>query len=395
MLAAVPGAALLLDVCGRGLEFEFRQWLVVVWRGAVCLDLVRLPTDPPRRRATSRRATAAEQAIASHGGPRFAASMLIVGLMGLALVLRPWFARHQVEPGVPVGQLMAVVGVIAALWNFWHVYMQKYGIMRLYNAKARAPGGPAEPRAEVPGWIDRALVLCWLPLYFAYLGPLYREIAVDYFDDAAAVLPGFIDVLEQAMPVTLAGDDRLRDRRSRDLAAGRADGQPAAQRPRLAMAFGTTGLALCFFVFDPVKVYLAFAFSHALEYCVFVWAFQRKRYQAPLAHDPPLGRLLRHPLVFYVGMILAFGVAILLLKYWGRWIFARRRSDPAVRLPSGLLAGVLGHLPVDGPLLLRRLPVEDAAAQRPREHLRCLACSTRRRSPGSPRSGRRPGSYQP
>ncbi|PRQ08395.1 hypothetical protein [Enhygromyxa salina] len=358
VLGGALSAALLLDVCTRSLRLEFDgAWW---WFGAALFTSTWFDSQRIRRAAADTPAAVPpkEQAIASLGGPRFAASMLIVALMGLALVIRPYLERHQVEPGVPVEQLVAVLGVIAALWNFWHVYMQKYGIMRLYNAKARALAGGG----EVPGWNDRALVLCWLPLYFAYLGPLYREIAVDYFDDAATVLPGFIDLLEQIMPVSLPvtiafvvivhalwlrAEFRVNRLRS---------------APRLLMAIGTTGLAVCFFVFDPVKVYLAFAFSHAVEYCVFVWAYQRKRYQSPLAHEPVLGRLLRRPLWFYLGMILAFGVALLLLKYWGRWIMPGAERPELFGYRAAYWLGFWGvyqslvHFYFDGFLWKMRLP---------------------------------------
>ncbi len=301
-----------------------------------------------------------EQAIASDGGPAFAASTLIVALLGVALLFGPWIQRHQVEGGVPIVHVLAFVGAFAALWNFWHVYMQKYGILRMYSAKARRVEDGVT--IEVPGWTDKALVLCWLPLYFAYLGPLYREIAVDYFDDAAAVLPGFIDLLERAMPVTLPVTAAfvilvhaiwLR-------AEWRANGLRNA--PRLWMVGGTTALACCFFVFDPVKVYLAFAFSHAVEYCVFVWAFQRKRYQAKLTHDPTLGRMLRHPVVFYLAMVLLFGVAILLLKYWGRWIVPDAERPELLGYRTAYWLGFWGiyqsmvHFYFDGFLWKMRLP---------------------------------------
>ncbi|EDM80891.1 lysyl-tRNA synthetase [Plesiocystis pacifica SIR-1] len=246
-----------------------------------------------------------EQAIAVSGGRGFVASGIIVAILGVVLLAGSTLSE------VSLDAVLAAVGSFAALWNFWHVYMQKFGILRMYNAKA---GGAA------PAWLDKALVLCWLPLYFAWLGPMYREIAVDYFDDASAVLPGFISLLEQAMPVTIPVTVGLvvvihilwlhREREAHGLRSA----------PRLWMVGGTTALALCFFVFDPIKVYMAFAFSHALEYCVFVWAFQRKRYHRPLTHRPTLGALLRHPVVFYLGMVVAFAVAIALLKYWGRYI---------------------------------------------------------------------------
>lgn len=290
----------------------------------------------------------------------FVGSLVIVALMGIAMAGR-WIDALTLS--LPVVTVLEVVGVFAALWNFWHVYMQKYGIMRMYNAKALASAGSMK---EVPGWADKLLLLCWLPLYFAWLGPLYREIAVDYFDDAAAVLPGFIDVLEQSMPVTLpitiglvvvAHVLWLR-------AQWRAQGGAGlrASAPRLWMAGGTSGLALCFFAFDPIKVYMAFAFSHALEYCVFVWAFQRRRYQAPLEHRPLLGRMLQHPLVFYVGLILLFGVGIMLLKFWGKWIFVDSPRPELLGYRTAYWLGFWGvyqsmvHFYFDGFLWKMRLP---------------------------------------
>ncbi|NJK33217.1 MAG: hypothetical protein HC927_12875, partial [Deltaproteobacteria bacterium] len=243
----------------------------------------------------------------------------IVALLGFALLAGPWIEARQVEGGLPIIHLLAAVGAFAALWNFWHVYMQKFGILRMYAAKA-APARTKLARPELPGWLDRLFVLCWLPLYFAWLGPMYREIAVDYFDDASAVLPGFIDLLERAMPVTLPIAITIVVLAHLLWLRGEWRAHRLRNVPRLTMAAGTSTLALCFFAFDPVKVYLAFAFGHALEYCVFVWAFQRRRYQAPLAHRPALGRLLAHPLAFYLAMILLFGIALLLGKYWGRHI---------------------------------------------------------------------------
>lgn len=312
VLGLSMGSAAVLHVWCGAFQLGFDSawwWLAAALFASTWFDWQRgrapKPADGP--------SPSGEVAIATEGAPAFTVSMGILALIGAALLLGRWMPTT-----VHVWHVLAVVGVFAALWNFWHVYMQKYGIMRMYSAKARGRlGGEI---AEAPGWSDRALVLCWLPLYFAYLGPLYREIAVDYFEDAKAVLPGFIDLLEQAMPVTIPLGLALvlivhglwlrNEWRANRLRSA----------PRLLMAAGTSGLATCFFLFDPVKVYLAFAFSHAVEYCVFVWAFQRKRYQKPLAHDPVLGRLLRRPLLFYLGMVAVFFVAFLLLKYWGRFI---------------------------------------------------------------------------
>jgi hypothetical protein len=354
VLGGSMGAAAVLHVWGSayGLAFDSAWW----WLAAALFASTWFDWQRTRRRAAALAPEPpAEVAIATTGAPAFAVSTGILALVGAALLLDRWRPMS-----IEVAHVLAVVGVFAALWNFWHVYMQKYGILRMYSAKAR--GLFSGDVAETPGWADRALVLCWLPLYFAYLGPLYREIAVDYFDDAKAVLPGFIDVLEGAMPVTIPLALALVLIVHGLWLHNEWQANRLRSVPRLLMAAGTTGLALCFFVFDPVKVYLAFAFSHALEYCVFVWAFQRKRYQHPLAHEPTLGRLLRRPVLFYLGMVALFAVAFLLLKYWGRFIMPDAARPELLGYRTAYWLGFWGvyqsmvHFYFDGFLWKMRLP---------------------------------------
>jgi hypothetical protein len=356
VLGLSMGTAAILHVWGSSFALGFDSawwWLAAALFASTWFDWQR--TRQRTQKPETEPGPPGEVAIATEGAPAFTVSMGILALIGAALVL------DRFRPAsLDLADVLAIVAVFTALWNFWHVYMQKYGIMRMYSAKAR--GRFDGDIAEVPGWADRALVLSWLPLYFAYLGPLYRQVAVDYFDDAKAVLPGFIDLLEQAMPVTvplalalvlIVHGLWLRNE-------WRANRLRCA--PRLWMAAGTTGLAVCFFVFDPVKVYLAFAFSHALEYCVFVWAFQRKRYQQPLAHDPLLGRLLRRPLLFYVGMIAVFAVAFVLLKHWGRLIMPDAARPELFGYRTAYWLGFWGvyqsmvHFYFDGFLWKMRLP---------------------------------------
>ena len=364
VLASGTIVALSLSSFGELIPVETSWW----WLGAALFAAttfdysrmrraLRTPAEGPDTPAAPR-----EQAIASSGGPGFVSSISILALIGAALLVEQWAASRAVVVALPLESLLAGVGVFAALWNFWHVYMQKYGILRMYNAKSRARFGTLGESEETPGWADRALVLCWLPLYFAYLGPAYREIAVDYFDDASAVLPGFISLLEQAMPVTIPLTIALVV--SVHVLWAREEWRANRLRsaPRLAMAGGTTALALCFFVFDPVKVYLAFAFSHAIEYCVFVWAFQRKRYREELGHQPALGRMLRHPVIFYVTMVLLFALGIVLLKYWGRWIVPDADRPMLLGYRTAYWLGFWGiyqsmvHFYFDGFLWKMRLP---------------------------------------
>ena len=96
--------------------------------------------------------------------------------------------------------------------------------------------------------------------------------------------------------------------------------------PRLWMFVGTNLLAVSFLVCNPVKAYLAFTFSHAVEYMDFVWAFQRRRYAREITPRPMLQRVLYHPATAYLGFTFILAGLFLYLKYWGKYIapdFAR------------------------------------------------------------------------
>ena len=87
------------------------------------------------------------------------------------------------------------------------------------------------------------------------------------------------------------------------------------------MGVGTTLLGLTFFVWSPLEVYVAYGFSHAVEYMVFVWAFQRRRYREPLAHKPLLQRLLRSPLSFYIVFFALVGGVFAGVQYGGGTLY--------------------------------------------------------------------------
>jgi hypothetical protein len=204
----------------------------------------------------------------------------------------------------------------AAAWNVWHVLMQKYGILRLYAAKSEVP---VESRA--PGWVDRLLVFAWMPLLPFLLAPHIREPVHRFFRSGRSFMPDVIDALEAARPVALP------------VGVGfvafalvlwlRAEWRASRLRnpARLGMAAGLTALNACFLFFDPVKVYLGWGATHAIEYTTFVWAFQRKRYRTPLPHRPLIQRLLRFPWFYYGFFLFGLGGVYVVLKYWERTFF--------------------------------------------------------------------------
>lgn len=229
-------------------------------------------------------------------------------VMVAMLALTPWAWQHH------RGWVQAVA-TFAGFWNLWHVYMQKYGILRMYAAKSGVP-----PEQRAPGWVDRLLIFGFLPLIFTWGGPLHRETILRFYPSGKKTLVPMLDWLatHQLWLVPLAGTVLVAAVGLFVWAEWRASRlrNPA----RLLMAGGTTALSAAFLVFDPFKVALAFAFSHALEYVVFVWAFQRRQYREMPPHRPILARLLRFPWLYYVGLIGSLTAAYIIFRYWGRYL---------------------------------------------------------------------------
>jgi hypothetical protein len=198
------------------------------------------------------------------------------------------------------------------LWNFWHVYMQKFGILRLYQAK-QAVG----VQSNTPAWVDKYFILCWIPLYLSYLVPKYKDLIFANGSDVQGPLSALIALMERSERWLIA-----------PTAAVAAAGvglwlwhewrvRRFQNRPRLSAAAGMLALSTALFWANPVEAYIAFGFSHAVEYMVFVWAFQRRRYARPQPAPSTMERLLRHPRAWYVGFIAVFAVLGMLQASWG------------------------------------------------------------------------------
>ncbi len=339
-LAACFGVALLVAGLQKALftpadAFDRieRNWAVLagLFAFTLVLDAVTLRERPEARRV------------------RFVAPVL-VALVALVAAF-PEVGQRSVR----LGQVLNGAAVFAGLWNIWHVYMQKYGIFRMYNAKSGVPD-------KVPGWVDRLLIVCWLPLYLFYVGPLYRDEVFRLFSRGRQILTPVFDAFEALAGVMLWPSIALVVFAVGNFLRWELKANGLRNRARLTMALGTTLLSTTFLYLHPLKAYLAYAFSHAIEYMVFVWAFQRRRYATPLEHRPVIERFLRWPLVTYVGTAVVLGLAFLYLKYYGRWIF-RAESQPEVAgLTTARWVGYwtvyqsMVHFYFDGFLWKMRLP---------------------------------------
>ncbi len=89
-------------------------------------------------------------------------------------------------------EAVGAVVFFSLLWNFWHVYMQKFGILRLYQAK-----DPAPVQHQTPAWVDKYFILCWIPLYLSYLVPKYKDLILANGSNVARPLSAIIAFMEK------------------------------------------------------------------------------------------------------------------------------------------------------------------------------------------------------
>ncbi|MBW2542967.1 MAG: hypothetical protein JRF15_12840 [Deltaproteobacteria bacterium] len=245
-------------------------------------------------------------------------------ILGAAFLATPFLVRASIPVGViSIGGLhwpeadlrlkLLVTAVIfgAGVWNIWHTLAQKYGILRIYTAKAHC-----EREASVPGWVDRLLVMGWLPLIVTYVAPPFADAIQTEFKIAGPFVQPIVAWLLAAEPIAAPISALLALASSATFAVFEWRTHRFRNRPRLSMAIGLGSLWACFLLVDPIKVYLAFAFSHGLEYMVFVWAYQRRRYAEPRSPEPTLARLLRHPWLTYSSYSLALAAIYIGLQDW-------------------------------------------------------------------------------
>jgi hypothetical protein len=219
------------------------------------------------------------------------------------------------DRGSVLSKALGAIVFFSLLWNIWHTYMQKFGILRLYLAKE------AKAALKTPAWVDKYFLFCWIPLFFSYMGPKHKSEILKYGVDIRATALAIIRLMERhekylVLPSILIAVGGVglwlwyewRTQRFRNKA-------------RLSAATGTLLISTALLWADPVTAFTAFAFSHAVEYMVFVWAFQRRFYYWPRPQPPLMQRLLSHSRSWYAGFTLILVVVGAIEVLWGETIF--------------------------------------------------------------------------
>lgn len=188
----------------------------------------------------------------------------------------------------------------------------------MYEGKARAP-------TPMPGWLDRGLILCWLPLIVTWGVP--RQAA--HYADQLACGGGLSTWLLDGVVAHSAWMAPLSALLVVGVHVGWALRERAGDRPvnwaRRSMALGTSALSATFVFLDPELALLVYGFSHAVEYIVFVGAFSKRKYGTERPHRPWLGWAMKRPwLAMGVFTVLASAVFVWGEYYGGRHLFSEQ-----------------------------------------------------------------------
>lgn len=249
-------------------------------------------------------------------------------LCAVFLLLCPMIVTGKLGSGA--AKVLSGIAVFSLLWNLFHTYMQKYGILRVYMAKDAAP-----PARKTPAWVDKYFTFCWFPLYLFYLVPAKKSVILANAGPAISSARAATAFLEHhkalfVVPAALVAAGAIGLWLWHEYRAHRW-----ANHARFSAAAGMLAISTAFFWLDPIKVFVAFAFSHAIEYMVFVWAFQRRRYAQPSVVPSLLQRLLEHPLWFYGSLTAGLAAVSTTSALWGRWFLVGAKPVELLGLTGG------------------------------------------------------------
>jgi tetratricopeptide (TPR) repeat protein len=191
-------------------------------------------------------------------------------------------------------------------WDIWHVLMQQYGFLRIYDAKA----GTTDARTARLDW---AVAISWY-VTLIVLSPHYRHdllfrafsSGVPVFSPALlAGLEGTLMVLSAVVTLLYAARQRRRPFNWRKLGA--------------LASFLFASWYLYVALDDFVAGFAIWSAFHCLQYFGLVWAYNRQRRDQPGTLTAWSRRLFspRPPMVlFYAALIAAWGA----VNYAGRWL---------------------------------------------------------------------------
>ncbi len=199
----------------------------------------------------------------------------------------------------------------SGLWNVWHTVQQRYGICRVYAAKAK---GGLELRAHA----NRDRMLLWSAIVLVAITLLlFRGETFAGISNARSVYAALSPLVASTSSRIVLG---LMSAAIFGLFAWWLRHELAApltlrQRlPRWSFLLSTLALLGVFVVHGPIVGYLCFGAAHALEYLSFVHHFGRGKFERDPENKSLAATTLRKPLVWAPVLITGLGLAYLFLR---------------------------------------------------------------------------------
>lgn len=259
------------------------------------------------------------------------APLVLFGLLWLAITYDP----TVVQIGATRVGAWQLALVTSGAWNVWHTVQQRYGIFRIYAARA---GRGLEARSHAVR--DRLLVWSLVVLVALALVEFRRATFVGHEAARQAMFVALPIVTHPAFEAVAAA--LALGALGIALAWARAEWAvpltPRERLPRLTFLGSTVALLAVFVVHGPIVGYLCFGTAHALEYVAFVHHFGERKFAARGGTRTPASIALGRPLV--AAPLLAGGLAAI-------YVVLQPVADSSVYLTYYLGSSML-HFLYDG-----------------------------------------------
>ncbi|MBM3768642.1 MAG: hypothetical protein FJW32_24950 [Acidobacteria bacterium] len=183
-------------------------------------------------------------------------------------------------------------------WDIWHVLMQQYGFLRIYDSKIGAID-------RLTAWGDRAVSLSWYVTFIA-LSPHYTHdlLLRGYSTGLPAVSPSFLQSVRAALlgvSVVLSAAYLIRQ------CSLWKRGTPVSWKKLLALVCFLCATWFLYVAYpDFVVGFAVWSAFHCVQYYGIVWAFNQQR-----AAKPDAGALVRFLFRPRIGLVLLYGALIL------------------------------------------------------------------------------------
>ncbi|MEZ5171115.1 MAG: hypothetical protein R3A49_10280 [Acidimicrobiia bacterium] len=206
---------------------------------------------------------------------------------------------------------LALVAVVAGLWNAEHTLMQRYGVTRIYGRKA----------GDTHGMLEKLMLISWLVLALVWVAADSRTGGFLQRLDLGATNADGVEILRTLRPwaqwllvPTIATVLAL------TVAWLRVEWQRRETANRAKYVYvGSTAALFVVMLINPILGIMGYVAAHAIEYFAIVNQTLGKRYMAQPGGGA-LGRAVRLPLgrpLFYITYIGIIAAIVFSLKWHG------------------------------------------------------------------------------